>query len=1018
MSKTNQIPLMNHEPLKELSDFTRKVAGETVLLLKNENNVLPIHHKKVAVFGRIQTHYYKSGTGSGGLVNVKDVPSIIESLYDHPLTQIDQRVYSHYQSWIEKNPYDAGNGQWASEPWAQEEMVLDDQFVEMSAKSNDCAIVIFGRTAGEDKDCFNGEGSYLLSQLEEKLLKQVTTYYKQVVVVLNIGNMIDLGFLDKYKIDGLLIAWHGGMYGAHALTDCLTGLVTPSAKLPMTVVKNLKDIPSNDQFGQPHESIYTEDIYVGYRYFETFNQDAVRYPFGYGLSYTKFSIKNQTFEVNGTQVKLSVRVQNIGKFSGKEVIQVYAKMPQGILGKPAKVLTAFSKTVYLSPNAAELITFNFDLKDFASYDDLGQIKKSAYILEKGLYQIYVGSDVRSIKLIGSFRLNDDIITQSLTEKMAPLKAFNRLKPTKDLRINYEAVPLRTLDYNNNIKNEMVEALTQSDDNYNLFDVYKKNISMDTFIGTLSVDDMIELSRGEGMSSPKVTAGTAAAFGGVTTNLLNKGIPISCAADGPSGIRMDSGAYASSLPSGTALASSFNLNMVEELYLLLGTEMRGYAVDTLLGPGMNIQRHPLNGRNFEYFSEDPLLTGMMASSYVKGLHKAGVDGTLKHLACNNQETDRFNVDAIVSERALREIYLKGFEIAVKYADAKAIMTSYNPVNGLWSASNYELTKNILRDEWGFNGVVMTDWWAKMNDYQQKGSKSNTKAMIISQNDLYMVVSDSKSNSSQDNAKAAFNENLLTLAQLQTTTRHILDYLIHTPAFYRLHRIDFKLRDYQHSTIFDTQSNMVFEPAILDKLPLINETLSIAPYQTHIHLSDDKIVSNNKDLILNKNATRACIKVQTTTDLTVYDIFASKPMTNVEDLKPIDHNHLIDISGNNWDKVNLEFNQLLSKNESIRYDNDLIYIIDAKATFEYGLMIQKPGKYIFEIEIKVDATELAQVPFSIFVDNIHKATLTLRTTNNTFILTKAFIIMDAGIHRMKFKFNQGGMIIKTIHVIKHG
>lgn len=1017
MEKLEHIKIMDQKPLKALSDFTRKVAGETVLLLKNDHHALPISHKRVAVFGRIQSHYYKSGTGSGGLVNVDKVPSIIESFKTHPLIQLDEFVYEHYQTWLKDHPYDAGNGQWASEPWAQVEYDIPESIVEKSSKVNDVAVVIFGRTAGEDKDAFYGKGSYLLSDLEDELLQKVTKHFKSVVVVLNIGNIMDLGFMDTYPIDGLVVAWHGGMYGAHALLDCLTGLISPSAKLPMTIVKDIKDIPSHEQFGLEKRSFYTEDIYVGYRYFETFNKNAVRYPFGYGLTYTTFKMQQQSFNYNETTVNLSIKVTNTGTYRAKEVVQIYIKIPQGKLGKPDKILAAFKKTVSLKPQDSEILTFNLDLKNYASYDDVGYIQKSSYILEKGSYIIYVGSDVKTNDPIGKIDINEDIIVETLSENMAPEVPFKRMKPTPKLDITWEDVPLRSTNYMERIEKERIEPIQPTNKDFNLLDVYQQKIDLDTFVSSLSVEDMIHMSRGEGMSSPKVTPGTAAAFGGVTEKLIHLGIPLACAADGPSGIRMDSGAYASSLPSATALASSFNINLTENLYYLLGLEMKGYHIDTLLGPGMNIQRHPLNGRNFEYFSEDPLLTGLMATAFIKGLHRAGVDGSLKHFVCNNQETDRFNVDAIVSERALREIYLKGFEIAVKQADAQVIMTSYNPINGIWAASNYELNKRILRDEWGFNGLVITDWWAKMNDYHRPASRQNTKAMIQSQNDLYMVVEDSLNNSLEDNSLSAFNAGKLTLSQLQITTKHILNYILKTPAFFRHHQLNIKHYPYDYNNLFSVNSNL--KPNFTDAISINTNDgmVKIDIFNNHLSLENKTIETLNKPWLRHEHNLRSIYLKDNQTDVSVYEIYQKEKLINSNIQRNIVEDKLIAVGKNHWDQANLNFKQIIQHSKEVDITRT-IDILGAQATFDFGLLTLSKGKYIFEVTLKVDAKELAQVPFSIFINDEHQATLTLRNTQNQYIQTKAFIILDSGKHYVQFKMSQGGISIQKIAIIKHG
>lgn len=314
--------------------------------------------------------------------------------------------------------------------------------------------------------------------------------------------------------------------------------------------------------------------------------------------------------------------------------------------------------------------------------------------------------------------------------------------------------------------------------------------MEKFIAQLSAWDLSCIIRGEGMGSPRVTPGTAAAFGGVSENLKKYGIPCGCCDDGPSGMRLDSGMKAFSLPNGTLLACSFNTELVGELYEFTGIEMVKNKVEALLGPGINIHRHPLNGRNFEYFSEDPLLTGKMAAVQIRALHKAGVTGTIKHFCANNQETSRHKLDSIVSERALREIYMKGFEIAVKEGGADSVMTTYGSVNGLWTAGSYDLNTTVLRGEWNFDGIVMTDWWAMINEegcppeQTCPPDKFNFAAMARSQNDIYMVCEQSDREDAEDNTLASLEDGSLTLGELQRNAMNICRFLMNTQAYDRM------------------------------------------------------------------------------------------------------------------------------------------------------------------------------------------------------------------------------------------
>ena len=345
----------------------------------------------------------------------------------------------------------------------------------------------------------------------------------------------------------------------------------------------------------------------------------------------------------------------------------------------------------------------------------------------------------------------------------------------------------------------------------LADVADGKHPMDEFIAQLSDDDLSCIVRGEGMGSPRVTPGTAAAFGGVTDTLQGFGIPAGCCDDGPSGMRLDCGTKAFSLPNGTMLACTFNTELAEELFTYAGIEIAANNVDCLLGPGMNIHRHPLNGRNFEYFSEDPLLTGKIAAAQLRGLHRSKVTGTIKHFACNNQETGRHTIDSVISERALREIYLKGFEIAVKEGGAVTVMTTYGCLNGLWTAGNYDLCTTILRGEWGFKGFVMTDWWSCMNDRDEAPRKNNFAAMVRAQNDVYMVCADSSKNTIGDNTLSSLEAGTLTRAELQRSAANVCRMLINSRAMYRLRgtasEIEIINRPYKDDDL-DTENVTVF------------------------------------------------------------------------------------------------------------------------------------------------------------------------------------------------------------------
>ncbi|MCR5330332.1 MAG: fibronectin type III-like domain-contianing protein, partial [Lachnospiraceae bacterium] len=485
-------------------------------------------------------------------------------------------------------------------------------------------------------------------------------------------------------------------------------------------------------------------------------------------------------------IDITVTVTNTGSFAGKEVVQIYCEAPQGKLGKPARVLCGFNKTKLLQPGESETITVNVSPETFASYDDSGASGfRYAYVLEQGIYTFYIGRNVRDtfgnneeaqpdetakdslnvtadIKIKANYKENavsvnipETKVMRQVESALAPVEPFER-RAKKNGKPVCEAAPLSTIDEEARRRAAIPREIAYTGDKQiKLKDVVEGRNSLDEFIAQLSEEDLACIIRGEGMGSPKVTAGTAAAFGGVSKRLAEFGIPCVCCSDGPSGMRLDCGTKAFSLPGGALLACTWNAKLQEELFTFTGYEMNANKVECLLGPGINIRRHPLNGRNFEYFSEDPFLTGEIASAQLHGMAKGGTTGTIKHLCANNRETRRHTINSVVSERALREIYLKGFETAIKKGGAVTIMTTYGSVNGLWTAGSIDLNTTILRGEWGFKGIAMTDWWAAINRRGHEQNRTDLAAMTMAQNDVYMVCSDSENH--EDNILQALHDN---------------------------------------------------------------------------------------------------------------------------------------------------------------------------------------------------------------------------------------------------------------------
>lgn len=792
-------------PLEGLAELGRIAAAQGAVLLRNEGQALPLKkQERVSVFGRIQRDYYRSGTGSGGAVNVSYATNLLDGLREGKRVRVNEKLAGIYERWIDEHPFDNGGGGWAAEPWCQEEMPLTPEIVKEAAAESEKALIVLGRTAGEDQDNSCKPGSYLLTDLENDMIDQVVQYFSSVIVVLNVANIIDTSWLEKPewrdKIKGLIYVWQGGMEGGRAAADVLTGIVTPCGKLSSTIAYSISDYPSDANHGDPVKNYYEEDIYVGYRYFETFCPQNVQFPFGFGLSYTDFVIRATEGKIGEDSLVLEAEVENTGRqYNGREVVQVYLEAPQGRLGRPARELVGFAKTGVLECGGRQKVRITIPWERIAAYDDSGITgHKSCYVLEPGEYRFHLGNSVRNtqpVKIKGKecLLLEETKVLRELEEVCAPTETMRRIKPggkrtDGTYELTYEAVPQQTVDMEKRIVQRLPETFAISGKNgITLQDVAAGKASMEAFIAQLTKEELAAIVRGEGMCSIKVTPGTASAFGGITESLLAYGIPAGCCADGPSGIRMDTGAYATQLPIGTLLACTFDVPLVRMLFTWQGKELVRNEVDTLLGPGINIQRHPLNGRNFEYFSEDPLVTGAFAAAISEGIGRSGAKATIKHYACNSQESHRFVINAVVSERALRQIYLKGFELAVREGKAASVMTAYNAINGHWCASNYDLNTTLLRKEWGFTGIVMTDWWARMNDVVYGGaeSKTDTRDMVRAQNDLYMVVPNdgAEGNVNGDNTLESLETGRLTVGELQRSAANICRFLMQAPAFLR-------------------------------------------------------------------------------------------------------------------------------------------------------------------------------------------------------------------------------------------
>ncbi len=747
----------------------RQAAAEGIVMLENKNNALPLKRgEKIALLGRCQIDYNAGGTGSGGSVNTEYKTDILSSLKRNGV-ETDEKLEKFYTRWTRRHPIETGGGMWASRPLFQREPEILKLPLRRAAKNADTAVVVIGRSSGEEQDSYFGPGGWLLTEAERATLKAARKYFKKVIAILNVPGVIDMGWVGEFDIDAVLYIWQGGQEGGEAVADVLTG-ISPCGRLTDTIAVRYADYPSSADFGGDDRNFYREDIFVGYRYFETFCPEKVMYPFGFGLSYTEFEISCNSVSMSGGSVSLRVNVKNIGGTSGKEVVQVYAVPPKSRLPRPEIALVEFAKTETLGPGGSEELVIKFPLSRLSYYDD----KNFCLRVDKGLYKFVIGKNVRDRSCAISLELYKDEVIRKCKSFGAPTEPFERLRGFKNGEPVYEPVPVRASEPAERRK-PAPEIEFTGDRGIKLNDVKLGKAALDDFLAQLASEDLACLCRGEGMGSSRVRPGTGTAFGGVSDRLLDFGVPAVAGTDGPSGLRFDNGDKAALVPIGTMLACTWNKRLVQEIYSRIGGEMLENHVELLLGPGVNIHRNPLCGRNFEYFSEDPYMSGAMAAAAMSGLNSKGVRGVLKHIAANNREHNRKRLNSVVSERALREIYLKPIEYALELSEVKALMTAYNPVNGVQSGSNYDIITGIIRDELGFDGMVMTDWWAYLGKCGGASTK-NTAAMLRAGGDIYMVHSSAANNSGGDNTLVSLKDGSLSLGELQRAAKNILKLII--------------------------------------------------------------------------------------------------------------------------------------------------------------------------------------------------------------------------------------------------
>lgn len=799
MDKWTRVKFQPNLPLKESGRVTaskehiqpsKEAAKEGMVLLKNKNGLLPLAAgSKIALFGKGSFDYVKGGGGSGDVYT-----AYVRNLYEglkaqETAVQIYEPLSAFYRTDI-RHQYEAG-----AAPGMTVEPELPAELADGAKAYADIAVVVISRFSGEGWDrssieCNNEfnpwdnetsmpniskevfpDGDFYLTFREKAMVSMVKERFDNIVVILNIGGIIDLSWVkDDDQISSALLAWQGGMEGGLAMAELLTGKGNPSGKLVDTFAAKIEDYPSTANFHESFDYVnYTEDIYVGYRYFETIPgaKEKVVYPFGYGLSYTTFYLDVPVVEQTEDEICATVQVTNTGDTAGKEVVQLYFEAPQGILKKPVRQLAAFSKTRLLLPGEAQLVRLSFKKEDMASYDDLGKIAKSAYVLEKGIYKIYAGTSVRDIEEIDQMELSENVITRQLSAHMVP----NSLKERMLSDGSFEVLPQSECpDINECVFEKMKpgteEGLTPAVRGCSrgaLFDTYGKKqfidvaqgkLSLDEFMAQLSDDDLLHLLGGQ----PNTGVANTFGFG----NLPDYGVPSIMTADGPAGLRIGSecGVCTTAWPCATLLACTWNPALIQQIGQAGAEEVKENNLAVWLTPAVNIHRNPLCGRNFEYYSEDPLIAGKMGAAMVKGIQSQHIAASVKHFAANNKETNRKHSDSRVSERALREIYLRVFEIIVKEAQPWTIMSSYNAINGHRASENHELLEDILRGEWGFKGMVTTDWWTRAEHYKE----------IKAGNDIKM------GNGFPDRVKKAMEMGQLGRPELEHCARRVLELIL--------------------------------------------------------------------------------------------------------------------------------------------------------------------------------------------------------------------------------------------------
>ena len=758
---------------QEHLEILRPLLPECTVLLR-KNGDFPLGKPgKIALYGNGVRKTIKGGTGSGE-VNSRFFETVEDGFQEAGFEIVSKEWLDAYDMIYEK-----AQSQFVEEiqKRAQENhthpmiegmgAVMPDPEYDLPLKvEGETAIYVLARISGEGNDREAEEGDIFLTESERRTILELNRKYRKFLLVLNVGGPVDLS--SVMEVENILILSQLGVQTGTALADLVLGKTYPSGKLTTTWTK-WEDYPGFISFGEQDDTRYQEGIYVGYRYFDSVDKE-VLFPFGYGVSYTNFEIHYQSLTMNKLTAEINAEVKNTGDFCGKEVVQLYVSVPEGKLDQPYQTLAAWKKTEELKPGQKQTVKLTFSMTDLASYDE----KQAVWILEKGEYLLRLGNSSRDTNVCAIVSVPESLVTKAVKNCFGE-PDFTDWKPEKKREKNAAAeVQYLETDFSG------METIKV---------VYEQTGEVDPEIEKLSDEELIRLNVGafaaEGETASIIGNASMSVAGAAGETAKVGQIPVIVMADGPAGLRlsqkyfkdetgvhslgstmpetmqrflteeerafMDSmrprpgenskiyEQYATAIPIGTAIAQSWNLSFAEICGDIVGSEMERFGIHLWLAPALNIHRSIRCGRNYEYFSEEPLVSGVFAAALTKGVQKhPGCGVTIKHFAANNQETNRYNSNSVVSERALREIYLKGFEICVQLAQPKALMTSYNLLNGIHTSERRDLLEDVLRSEFGFEGIVMTDWVAG-SDVLSAGAKypaPEAYKVALAGNDLFM------------------------------------------------------------------------------------------------------------------------------------------------------------------------------------------------------------------------------------------------------------------------------------------